>query len=242
MSDGHASHLYDAVNRWGADDDFFLDFATSSSSARVLDLGCGTGRITIEIAKTGFTVTGVDPHQSSIEAARRKPGADQVEWIVGDSRAIPTGHEFGVTIMSSNVVQAILDDSELSRTFQDIASHMTDGGRLAFDSRDPDARGWERWTKERSLKAVQLPGGPSHHWYQTTRVDEASGMVDFRAHEVDGDGREHTECDRIRFRSEEHLRSLLKDAGFVVDTVFGGFREEPVGQGVGALVFSAHRQ
>src|SRR5699024_729066 len=186
---GHAAHLYDAVNQWGADDASFLNVATSGGSARVRDLGCGTGRITIAIAHAGFAVTGIDPHQPSVTAAQQKPNADLVEWVIGDSRAIPESREFGVTIMSSNVAQAILEDAELSRTFRDIAAHMPPGGQLAFDSRDPRARGWERWTKERSHKMIELPEGPSHHWYQTTRVDESSGLVDFCAHEVDVEGR-----------------------------------------------------
>lgn len=159
-----------------------------------------------------------------------------------DSRAIPSDRQFDAAIMSSNVVQAILDDTELSRTFRDIAAHMPPGGRLAFDSRDPHARGWEGWTKERSHKTIELPEGQSHHWYQTTNVDESRGLVDFCAHEIGVQGRERKECDRIRFRSEGRPLSLLTDAGFLVDAVFGGFEGEAVARGTGALVFTAHHQ
>lgn len=241
IRDEHAAHLYDAVNQWGADDAFFLNIATSGGSACVLDLGCGTGRMTIAIAQADVAVTGIDPHQPSVAAAQQKLNADRVELVIGDSRAIPANREFGVAIMSSNVAQAILEDADLSRTFRDIATHMPSGGQLAFDSRDPHARGWERWTKDRSHKTVELPEGPSQHWYETTCVDESSGLIDFCAHEVSVEGRESKECDRIRFRSENHLRSLLTDAGFLVDAVFGGFEGEPVAQGIGALIFTAHR-
>lgn len=212
-----------------------------SADARVLDLGCGTGRLTLAIARTGASVSGVDPDEASILAARQKPGSDRVEWVLGDSRAIGADQRFDAAIMSSNVVQAILEDRELSRTFRDVAAHMPPGGQLAFDARDPRARGWEDWTKERSLRTIQLPEGPSHHWYQTTRVDESRGLVDFCAHEMDADGRERKECDRLRFRDEEHLRSLLTDAGFHVDAVFGGFHREPVRRGIGSLVVIARR-
>lgn len=241
MNETHAAHLYDAVNSWGTDDEFFLSFATKDSDSRVLDLGCGTGRITLAISQTDCSVAGVDPHQPSIDAAKAKPGTDLVEWIVGDSRAIPFGHQFDVAIMSSNVVQAILEDTELARIFQDIADHLSAGGRLAFDPRDPQARGWERWTKERSHKVVALPQGQSQHWYQTTAVDETTGMVDFCAHEVNAEGREQIGRARIRFRTEAHLRSMLTDAGLIVDEVHGGFEGEPVGRGIGTLVFTAHR-
>ncbi len=95
----------------------------TSSGARVLDLGCGTGRITVVIAHAGFAVTGVDPHQPSI-TAKQKLDADRVEWVIDDSRAIPVGREFGVAILSSKEVQAIREDENLSRALRDIAAHM----------------------------------------------------------------------------------------------------------------------
>lgn len=140
ISDEHAAHLYDAVNHWGADDAFFLNIATSGGSVRVLNLGCGTGRITVAIAQAGVAVTGIDPHQPSVAAAQKKPHADRMEWIIGDSHTLPASREFGVAIMSSNVAQAILDDEDPSRTFRDIAARMPSGGQLAFDSRDPRRR------------------------------------------------------------------------------------------------------
>jgi SAM-dependent methyltransferase len=241
MTENHASDLYDAVNNWGPSDDFFLGLVTAVPGARVLDLGCGTGQVTIAAAKAGCTVTGVDPHRPSLQAARAKPGAGRVEWIDGNSRAIPTNALFDFAIMSSNVVQEILDDAELARSFADIAAHLVKGGRLAFDARDPNARGWEAWTKERTHKMVRLPQGDSQHWYQTTRVDEQAGVVDFCAHEIGPDGIERFECGPLRFRSEDQLRAMLHDAGLVVDDVFGGYHGEPVGRGVGALSFTALR-
>lgn len=241
MTENHASDLYDAVNTWGADDEFFLRFAASADGGRVLDLGCGTGRITVPIADAGCAVMGIDPDVPSLDAARAKTNSGGVEWIEGDSSAIPASYVFDAAIMSANVAQQILDDSELARSFTDIAAHLAPGGRLAFDSRDPRARGWEAWTKEHSHKVISLPEGETRHWYQTTRVDEKAGLIEFCAHEVGPDGIERMECGPIRFRSEDQLRTMLNEAGLVIDELYGGFKNEPVGKGTGSLVFIARR-
>lgn len=241
MTASHASDLYDAVNQWSPSDDFFLEFLTKTPSPHALDLGCGTGEITLAAAEAGCDMVGIDPDRPSLQAAQAKPGAHRVRWIEGTSSAIPAGTSFDAAIMSSNVVQAILDDAELATSFRDIASHLKPGGRLAFDTRDPDARGWEAWTKERSHRLVSLPEGEAQHWYQTTQVEEETGLVDFRAHEIAEDGTESVQPSRIRFRSQDQIRSMLIEAGLVVEDVFGGFRSEPVGRGVGALVVIAQR-
>lgn len=132
--------------------------------------------------------------------------------------------------------------TELSETFQDIATHLVSGGRLAFDTRDPDAQGWEAWTKERSHRIVGLPEGDVQHWYQTTHVDEETGLVDFRAHEVGPDGTESSVLSRICFLSQDQIRAMLLDAGLAVENVFRGYSSELVGQGVGALVVTAMRR
>ncbi|MFD1847483.1 hypothetical protein ACFSFX_12870, partial [Arthrobacter flavus] len=82
-----------------------------------------------------------------------------------------------------------------------------------------------------------LHGDPT----KTIYVDEANGLVEFCAHEVGVDGTETVGCDTLRFRSEEHLRTMLSEAGLVVDEVFGGFEGEPTGQGIGSLVITAHK-
>lgn len=63
--------LYDLENQRGADTDFYLNLAAELDACRILDLGCGTGLLTHELATTGRKVTGIDP----APAARRGAGA-----------------------------------------------------------------------------------------------------------------------------------------------------------------------
>ena len=70
MTGAQLSALYDAENQWAADDDFFLAFVNERPNSRVLDLGCGTGRMTLAVAADGHAVVGIDPNPDSLAAAR----------------------------------------------------------------------------------------------------------------------------------------------------------------------------
>jgi 2-polyprenyl-3-methyl-5-hydroxy-6-metoxy-1,4-benzoquinol methylase len=83
---------------------FLLAVVNETPSARVVDLGCGTGRLTLGIAAAGHSVTGVDPARASIAAARAKPGADRVTWIEGTSRWLPD-RTFDVVTMTAHVAR-----------------------------------------------------------------------------------------------------------------------------------------
>ena len=81
--------VYDADFPWSVPDDFFVSVVQEAPAARVLDLGCGTGRFTLGLAAAGYAVTGVDPARASLDAARRKRGAGEVTWLEGTSTDLP---------------------------------------------------------------------------------------------------------------------------------------------------------
>ncbi|MDN6201744.1 MAG: class I SAM-dependent methyltransferase, partial [Micrococcaceae bacterium] len=83
--------LYDAENPWSVDDAFFLTVINELPSSQVLDLGCGTGRLTRAVAADGHHVVGIDPDAAALDAARRKPDAEHIRWVHGTSTRIPDG-------------------------------------------------------------------------------------------------------------------------------------------------------
>lgn len=226
--------VYDAENAWGRDDDFFLALAGETPWSRILDLGCGTGRLTIALAAAGHAVTGVDPAWASLAAARAKPGGERVAWIEGTAEAAPSG-AFELALMTSHVAQVFVEDEHWHRTLAELARALVPGGRLAFDSRDPAARAWERWN---STGELRLPDGTGVSVrMEVTEVGD--GVVSFDSTNVFEDGEELAVGSTLRFRTEEELRLSLAAAGFDVEAVHGGWRREPVGPGAGELVVVA---
>ncbi|MFG2108645.1 class I SAM-dependent methyltransferase [Micromonospora chersina] len=218
--------LYDAENAWGRDDDFFLRFVGAAPS-RVLDLGCGTGRLTLALAAAGHRVTGVDPDPGSLAAARAKPGGDRVTWISGTAGDLPDA-AYDVAVLTSHVAQEIRDDGAWADTLRHLRRALVDGGRLAFDSRDPAARRWERWNPADSRRRVALPDGTTvDGWTELTGVRD--GLVGFLHHYLLPDGTEMRSPGTLRFRTEAELRAALAGAGFTVDRVLGSWAGEPAG-------------
>jgi SAM-dependent methyltransferase len=208
---------YDAENTWGRDDDFFLALAGETPDARVLDLGCGTGRLTVALASAGHVVTGIEPAAAMLAVARTKEGADKVTWIEGTAAAAPS-EAFDLALMTSHVAQVFVEDDAWAEALRHLARALSPGGRLAFDSRDPAARAWETWTGVTSVgegrvsftSVNELPGG------ETLGVDST-----------------------LRFRTETELRESLAAAAFAIEAVYGGWSREPVGAGDGELIVVA---
>ena len=104
--------IYDAVNAYEShtQPDFYAQVAVESGASSIVDLGCGTGLITCELARRGHRMIGVDPSAAMLAIARRRPSADQVTWICGDHDRMGTP-DADLAIMSGHVAQFFVDDA-----------------------------------------------------------------------------------------------------------------------------------
>jgi len=93
----------------------------------VLDAGCGTGRVAIELAHRGMTLVGVDVDRSMLDRARRSgPG---IEWIEHDLTTLDLGRTFSVVVMAGNV-PLFTPPGTHAELVAGCARHVAPGGAL----------------------------------------------------------------------------------------------------------------
>ena len=93
----------------------------------VLDAGCGTGRVAIELARRGFDVVGVDLDPAMLDTAREK--APHVEWHMGDLAEVQLGKTFDVVALPGNVMIFLAPHTE-GRVLSNLTTHLRPAGRL----------------------------------------------------------------------------------------------------------------
>ncbi len=99
----------------------------SFSPATVLDAGCGTGRVAIELARHGITVVGVDREAAMLATASR--AAPGIEWVHADLAGLDLGRTFDAVVMAGNVVLFAAPATE-SAVVEGAARHVAAGGVL----------------------------------------------------------------------------------------------------------------
>ncbi|MGH9385085.1 MAG: class I SAM-dependent methyltransferase [Vicinamibacterales bacterium] len=239
FNDPRLVEVYDAESPWARDDDYFVALVDETPGARVLDVGCGTGRLALGLAAAGHAVTGIDPSLAALAAARTKAGSERVTWIHGTAESAPAG-AFDVAVMTGHVPQFLLSEDEWTRALRALWRALVRGGRLAFHAYDPEARTWERWNPQDSRRQVAIRDGTTVLiWTEVTGLSDDT--VSFSHYYRFPSGEELRSDSSLRFWSEPRLRESVTTAGFAIERVHGGWRGEPVGSGDGELIFVARR-
>lgn len=237
--DWRLAAIYDADNPPGEDHEYFRGLADRVAAGRIVDLGCGTGSLTVTLARPGRTVIGIDPAAAMLAYAAARPGGDQIEWRLGASERIG-GDSADLIIMSANVAMHLLG-SDWDRTLADIASGLAAGGLVAFESRNPDAEAWRTWNDPPAER--QTPVGRLRESTTTTPPD-ADGIVTMHCHNdfLDAGGVLDLE-QRLQFRTMHQIAADLERAGLTLEQVWGGWDRVPFAGGPEQelMIFEARR-
>ncbi|HET9601927.1 MAG TPA: class I SAM-dependent methyltransferase [Acidimicrobiales bacterium] len=136
-----------------------------AGGGRVLELGVGTGRLAIPLAKTGLTVTGIDVSPAMLARLLAKPGGDRVDVLVGDmADDLPAG-PFSVAFVAFNTFFGLDSADAQARCFVEVASRLDPRGCFVVEAFVPDdeiIEGGDR-VEVRSLSADRVVLTVSRH-------------------------------------------------------------------------------
>jgi SAM-dependent methyltransferase len=183
----------------------------------------------------GRAVIGIDPSPTMLGWARRQPGADAVTWILGDATVVdPTG-DLDLVVSTGNTMMHVDDQASVLRR---MARALRPGGVISFEVRNPEARAWERWTREWSYGERDTAAGHLKEWLELVEV-APNGRVVFDAHNVFPDGQDAVLRTRLTFRTVDAVTADLHAAGFGDITVRGGWRDETFSKDSRLMLFRA---
>lgn len=224
---------YDLTQRGVTGDvSFYLEQA-EQAGGKVLDLACGTGRISIPMAKAGIDVTGLDLSQEMLEKARQKASeegvADSLRLLQGDMRHFDLGQTFSLIMIPFRSFLHLLQIHEQMKALTCIRKHLAPGGKLVMNVFVPKISHFHEENEKMSLRGTyRLDTGEEVAMWDYTRYDhfqqlcevtrtyersEASGLVTERV----------TGRFTLRYIFPAELHHLLRLNGFKVTQRYGNF-------------------
>ena len=237
FSDPALAALYDAFGVGRRDFGFYLPIVMSAQS--VLDVGCGTGALLHAAREAGHTgrLCGLDPADGMLQQARKRP---DVDWILGDLSGVAWDQQFDLVLMTGHAFPVFIGDHELRVALAAMRSALTPGGRLAFETRNPLVRGWERWTPENAVEIVDDAGAVVRMAHQVNAVE--GELVSFTTTYTSPSwDRPKLSRSTLRFLDQESLSVFLSDAGFLVEEQYGDWDRKPLTETSPEIITIARR-
>lgn len=115
--------------------DFLEKEFQHNKTLKILDVGCGTGRHSIELTKRGYTVTGIDLSETQLKRAQQKAAAENLEinFLQGDARNLPFKGEFDVAIMLCEGGFPLMETDEMNfAILKSVTESLSKKGKLIF--------------------------------------------------------------------------------------------------------------
>jgi SAM-dependent methyltransferase len=153
-----APSLYDLLVPPGPCERFYRDVARRTGGP-ILEVACGTGRLTLPLARDGHEVVGLDKSDPMLRAARSKAAEEDlaISFHRGDMRSFDLGSRFALVIVSCNSLCQLTETEDLTSCLRQIAAHLVPGGLLAFDIVNPRVA---ELARERTLRVDRDPSRP----------------------------------------------------------------------------------
>jgi len=215
----------------GRRDIAFWKRMAATVSAPILELGCGTGRVALPLARDGATVIGIDRSASMLARARmrvrRAKLHSRVKLIRGDIRHLPfPDKSFPLVIAPYGILQSLLDDRLLSATLRDVQRVLARNGRFGVEL-VADLPAWDEYSNRVTFRSKRGPHGKPIQLIESVTQDRRKHITRFEQEFVEGRGNSATRKKfRLAFRTltVPQMVQRLEKAGLEVSALLGDYQ------------------
>lgn len=223
------ANIYDGMNTNLADLEFYKRWLPKNKDARILELCCGTCRLTIPIAKDGYDISGVDYTSSMLEQAKAKASESglEIEFIEADIRTLDLPEKYDLIFISFNSIHHLYKNEDLFKAFNVVKNHLKEGGLFLLDCFNPNIQFIAESEKEqKEIAEYTTKDGREVLIKQIMRYENKTQINRIEWHYfINGEFNSIQNLDMRLFFPQE-LDSYLEWNGFNIIHKFGGFEEE----------------
>jgi SAM-dependent methyltransferase len=253
LYDNFVADYYDAspIVAGRRDVDFYVN-AAKEFGHPVLELGCGSGRVTIAVAQGGFTITGVDLSLKMLAKAEEKTarlsdaGRSRVNLVQGNMTNFCLGALFRLVIIPFRPFQHLLDVQQQLDCLHRVRRHLETGGHLILDFFQTDARRMHdpEFLQERQAAEYQMSDGRKVRLSErVTAFHRAEQLNDvemiYRVTHLDGREERLIMAFPFRYFFRYEVEHLLARCGFSVEATYGDFDRSPLQDRSPEMIFVA---
>jgi SAM-dependent methyltransferase len=261
LYDGFIADYYDEspIVRGRVGDVAFYRDAVHEFGDPVLELGCGTGRITLALAEAGHRVTGLDISERMLERCNQKRAAlptearERVHLVQGDMTRFDLGEKFRLVIIPFRPMQHLLEIEQQISCLESVRKHLQAksafgkrGGRLILDVFQTDAERMHdpAYLEEALVAEYTMPDGRHVRIMERVTAFHRAAQrndVEMIFYVADARGKEErlVFAWTLRYFFRYEVEHLLARCGFKVSAVYGDFDRSPLGDTSPEMIFVA---
>jgi len=208
--------------------------------SRILEVGCGTGRVAIELAKHGCDVTGIDLSERMLGEFRKKLARcsdllGEVTLCQADMVSFDLGTRFDWIIFPFRVFQALTVNETRQSCLDSVRRHTDEETRVVITLFNPRMDILASWGKKGIVNfEVELPNSPQRlrRIENQTRHDADTQVIAsehiYQVYDSGGVVAEYVDKLELGYLFPEQAQKLFCDSGFVIEEVYGGYDFEPL--------------
>lgn len=240
MEGWHGWDEYAAYYDWenaqtvGRRDIAFWQRLASAAKGPVLELGCGTGRVALPVARGGATVVGIDRSAPMLARARKRVKRaklqSQVQLVRGDIRHLPfPDKSFPLVMAPYGILQSLLVERDLARTLEAVSRVLTRKGTFGLEL-VADLPAWDEYSKRISMRGKRGPNGKPITLRESVIQDRKRQITRFEQEFVEGRGKSAVRQKfglAFRTLTVPQMVRRLEKAGLEVSALLGDYQGGP---------------